>query len=186
MNSENTEIEQSVAPSRSSFWVLVVMTVGAAVGFSYWLRARNSSNVGGLDVGKPMPQLVASGWIQGEPPSAESLDGEVLVVHAWFPECIFCFREAPELIELQRKYQDRVKFIGMTFQDVDRIDAIRDFLETTGIDWLNGYGALDTLRAFEAEYFPTVWVVGRDGTVVWNKDESVGLEDGIERALAQD
>ncbi|WP_166819694.1 TlpA family protein disulfide reductase [Thalassoroseus pseudoceratinae] len=185
MNSETTGLEQPVPPSRSSFWVLVILTVGAAVGFSFWLRARNTSNVGGLDVGKPTPPLVASGWIQGEPPSAESLDGEVLVVHAWSPECVHCFREAPELIELQRKYQDRVKFIGLTFRDVDRIEAIRGFLETTGIDWLNGYGALDTLRGFEAEYLPTVWVVGRDGTVVWNKDESASLEDGIERALAQ-
>ncbi len=185
MSSENATVEAEVPPSRSSFWLLMLLTVCVAVGFAFWLRMKSATNVGGLDVGQPLPALNASGWLQGEPPTSESLDGEVLLIHAWFPECVFCFREAPELVKLQREYGDRVKFIGLTFRDVDQLDSIEGFLEATGIDWLNGYGALDTLRAFDAEYFPTIWVIGRDGTVVWNKDESESLVDGIERALAQ-
>ncbi len=186
MNSEVADLDQPSAPSRTSFWIVVLIVGGMAIGFAYWARLRSTTNVGGLDVGQPMPKLDASGWIHGEPPTSESLEGEVLVVHAWFPECVYCFREAPELIKLQREYGDRATFIGLTFRDVNQIDSIRGFLDATGIDWLNGYGALDTLRAFEAEYFPTLWVIGRDGTVIWNKDEKSSLEDGIKQALAQE
>lgn len=186
MNSEMTDLDHPTAPSRSGFWIVVLVAGCLAIGFAYWFRLRSTTNVGGLDVGQPMPMLNASGWIHGEPPTSESLESEVLVIHAWFPECVYCFREAPELITLQREYSDRVKFIGLTFRDVNQIEAIRGFLDATGIDWLNGYGALDTLRAFEAEYFPTLWVIDRNGVIVWNKDEPSSLRDGIEHALAQE
>ena len=37
----------------------------------------------GLEPGEPAPALVAEGWINGNSPTSESLDGKVVVVEAW-------------------------------------------------------------------------------------------------------
>ena len=37
----------------------------------------------GLETGEPAPALVAEGWINGNAPTPESLDGKVVFVEAW-------------------------------------------------------------------------------------------------------
>ena len=61
---------------------------------------------------------------------------------------------------------------------------IEEFVSEVGIEWPNGFGASQTLLEFQAEYIPSVWVIGTDGKIVWNHDSRGTLEDGIEQALA--
>lgn len=83
------------------------------------------------------------------------------------------------------KYRDRdVVFIGLTSEGASSLSGIRKFLSETGVPWVNGYGARDTLAAFQNSYIPQMWVIGPDGRVVWNRASSGDLEDGIEQALA--
>ena len=63
------------------------------------------------------------------------------------------------------------------------MDDMESFLHKSGIKWLNGYGAYNTLQQLEAHYIPAVWVIGTDGRVVWNTDSRKTLEEGIEEAL---
>lgn len=40
-----------------------------------------SGRIGGLGVGEQAPQILAEGWLGGQPP--QNLDGKVVVVNAW-------------------------------------------------------------------------------------------------------
>ena len=86
---------------------------------------------------------------------------------------------------MYENYRDQgVVFIGLTQEGEDALSQSQAFLEAAGITWLNGYGAVDTLSALECVAYPTMWVIGTDGKVVWNSDSPGALEDGIEKALS--
>ena len=75
-------------------------------------------------------------------------------------------------------------FIGLTNEGAADLPDIEEFLTDTGVTWLNGYGAGETLEQFGHAYNPQMWVIGRDGRIAWNQKSSVSLEEAIETALA--
>jgi hypothetical protein len=96
-----------------------------------------------------------------------------------------CRQAAPELVALHQKFASRgVVFVGLTGEGEDALPEIKEFLQSAGITWLNGYGAGKTMTALKAEYIPGLWVVDRGGTIVWNTDSGDSIEDAIEKALA--
>jgi hypothetical protein len=85
---------------------------------------------------------------------------------------------------VHKRYKKQgVVFIGLTPDDERMMDYMESFLNKAGIKWFNGYGAYDTLMQLETSHFPSVWVIGTDGRVVWNMDSRKTLEEGIEEAL---
>lgn len=137
-------------------------------------------------VGKKFPEIQADGWINGKAPKIESLKGKVLVIEAWATRCGPCRALAPEMVKLQKKYQDKdVVFIGMTDENGPLVPTIEGYLKQTGIGWLNAYGAYATIAKLGAEFIPYVWVVDANGTVAWTTESGGEIEDGIKLALDQ-
>jgi thiol-disulfide isomerase/thioredoxin len=186
--------EDRPAGSRRTFWIVFGTAAVVTTLFALWIGGARTHR-GGLEAGKPAPPIQAEGWLNGTAPEPGELVGRVLVVHAWSPDCPICFKESPDLIRLQRRYADRgVRFIGLTaYGSSDLPDpfgpgalpAIRQYLEETGIDWLNGYGAMQAFDALHVEYLPSVWVINRQGRIVWSKDSPGDPADAIDRALRQ-
>ena len=145
----------------------------------------SNSQRGGLEVGKTAPKIEAVGWLNGKPPTAEERKGKVVVVDAWATWCGPCREQAPEMVRIYNKFHSRgVVFIGLTAEGLGAVPKMKRFLSETRITWPNGYGAVRSLRQFEANSIPAVWVIGRDGKVAWNHNSKGTLEDGIEAALA--
>ena len=46
-------------------------------------NSASDERVGGLAVGKSVPVIAATGWLHGEAPTQESLEGKVTVIHTW-------------------------------------------------------------------------------------------------------
>lgn len=148
-------------------------------------NGRMGGGYGGLEVGKPAPKIEAAGWLNGEPPTAEQRKGKVVVVEAWASWCGPCRRAAPHMVRAYNKFHSHgVIFIGLTTQNASQISHMKRFLDDAGIAWPNGYGATNTLQAFQAEVIPLTWVIGRDGKVAWNSASKGTLEDAIAAALA--
>lgn len=106
-------------------------------------------------------------------------------MHAWFTTCPACYREAPSLVKLHAEYHDQgVEFVGLTYEPPDMVSQIEEYLDTTGITWVNGYGGLETLQAFGVEYFPSTWIIDAEGQILWNRDSDIPLEEAIPLALA--
>ena len=163
--------------------------VGLALFVAYYIYSMGGGSPGAIDptfaglaVGKPAPSVSAEGWVNGEP---ASLEGKVVVVHGWFYDCPFCWQEAPHVAALHEKYGDRVAFVGLTPDPPSDLAKVEEFVAKGEMKYPVGYGAIDSLVAFEAKAFPAVWVVGADGTVVWNRavEAEQSLEEAIEAAL---
>lgn len=148
-----------------------------------WMFSRR----GALSSKGPAPEIKAAGWINGEAPTKESLAGKVTVVAVWATWCGPCRVEARHLVAVHRRFADRgVVFLGLTAEGEEDLDHIREFLQRTGITWPNGWGAGDTARALKAEYIPALYVIDRDGQLVWfNQQDGGELEDILELALQQ-
>lgn len=168
--------------STGEFLLIAGVAVAVAVGMSLWIRRSDpvASGTAGLAVGSKAPAIAANEWINGEP----SGEPGVKFVHGWFTTCPACWKHSSELVELHEVYGDRVEFIGLAVEDEQSSAAVADFIEQNGYTWPNGYAAVPTLQGFEAQYFPCMWVLDRNGTVVWNRDSSEPIETALDRLLA--
>lgn len=163
--------------------VVLVLGVAAAFGMAFWMRSapERGEPVGGLGVGEEAPVITAPEWVNGKPTEGE---GRVRVVHAWFSTCPYCWKEAPQLVELHEKYGDRVEFIGLAFEGAEARDAVEDYVSSNGITWPNGFGEpFETLVALEPGGFPAAWVIDGNDVIVWSRDSDEPLQQAIERAL---
>lgn len=170
------------------FTIAIAIVLAVVLALYLWITAATPKTApSGLPPGNPAPQIAAQGWINGAAPGPDDLRGQVIVVDAWATWCGPCREAAPDLVDLHAKYKDRgVVFIGLTDEGPESLTAIRGFLNDTGITWLNGYGAGETLLALEAYAIPNTWVIGRDGKIVWSGHplDRRPLEEAIEKALA--
>lgn len=134
--------------------------------------------------GELFPPLVADGWFNGEAPTPEELKGQVYVVDIWASWCGPCRNATPGVIKLYEKNQDQgVRFFALTIDDTTQgLEDARIFVKRAGVPWPNGYGGILPTR-LGVTAIPTVFVVGRDGRVVWNSSNAGSLDDAIASAL---
>jgi thiol-disulfide isomerase/thioredoxin len=164
-------------------WMLVVLLLVVFPAGCAPVNTRSPVSAG-LPVGQFAPPVRAHKWIRGESQDGLELKGEVTVLIAWAYWCQPCRREATHLVAFHKQFKERgVRFIGLTTEGVDAEDRSEAFLADAGIEWPNGLGAIETLSELQAESIPSVWLVGRDGRIVWNMASETSLESAIEAAL---
>lgn len=169
----------------SALLFLIVVTLALPNLSGCGRAGRRPGGTGGLPAGELAPSLHAVGWINGEPLSEEERAGKVTVLIAWAYWCGPCFNEAPALVAAHDRFKDRgVQFVGLTSEGSDALDKSKEFIKAAGITWPNGYGALEPLRALRAEAIPAVWVVNKQGRIIWTFDSPGDYVDAIEQALA--
>ena len=76
-----------------------------------------------------------------------------------------------------------VVFVGLTAEGEDMLPQIESWTERLEIPWAVGYGAGPTLDKLEIPGYPTTFVIGRDGNVVWHSFKGGSLNGAIKDAL---
>jgi thiol-disulfide isomerase/thioredoxin len=121
----------------------------------------------------PAPEFAVKG-IDGSAVNLADARGKVVLLNFWATWCGPCRMEVPDLVELQKKYQDRLQVIGLVVDDADE-DAVRKFAKRYGINYPIAM-ATDEMR-FQfggVPALPTSFIIDPQGRVV---QKHIGLRD---------
>jgi thiol-disulfide isomerase/thioredoxin len=119
------------------------------------------------------PEFAAKG-MDGNAVSLGAARGKVVLLNFWATWCGPCRMEVPDLVELQKKYRDRLQVIGLVVDDADK-DAVRKFAKRYSINYPVAM-ATDEMR-FQfggVPALPTSFIIDARGRVV---QKHIGLRD---------
>lgn len=145
-----------------------------------------SGPVWAAELGMPAPALSIDQWIKGGPASIAPGD-KVYVVEFWATWCGWCVKSIPHLTELQKKYKDKVVFIGVSDEDAD---TVRQFVKDQGSS-MDYTVAIDPSRrthraymdAFNQDGLPTAFVIDKQARILWVGHPMGGLEEVLAGVL---
>ena len=130
--------------------------------------------------------LTGLSWIKGEPVAIAP--GKVYVVEFWATWCPPCRESIPHLTALQKKYTDRVVFVGVS-QEAPAV--VKPFVSKQA-DNMDYTVAVDTagavsrgyMRAFHQGGIPHAFVVDAEGKVVWHGHPLGPIDQVLDEVLA--
>jgi len=73
--------------------------------------------------------------------------------------------------------------VALTVEPALDVEKINQFAEQLQVSWPIGYGANETTSALKVRSYPTTFVIGRSGKVVWHSFQTGTLARAIRRAL---
>ena len=96
-----------------------------------WQVGEIDQSRSGLEIGQSMPPLAGvEGWLNGNGPTQDELQGKVVFVNGWFLNCPYCHKGMPDLVDVYNEYHDKgVVFVGMTFDTGEDVKNVERFLE---------------------------------------------------------
>lgn len=175
------EFRRSSRAGQAFLFLLALALVVSA--FAWMARPRDEAKL--LPQG-PAPEIRAVGWVNGEAPTKASLAGKVVVIEVWATWCRPCHEMLPRMVALHDRYADRgVVFVGLTSEAKAKVPTIESVLNKAGARWPTGWGAEQTIRELGVEYLPSIFVVGRNGQIVWTISDGGDLADALEKALKE-
>jgi thiol-disulfide isomerase/thioredoxin len=141
------------------------------------------------ELGDKAPALQIKEWVKGAAVDLASGDGKkAYVVEFWATWCPPCRASIPHLTEMQKKFKDKVTFIGVSDEPAP---TVRKFVERMG-DKMDYAVAVDDNRQTSARYMgafgiggiPHAFVVDASGAIVWHGHPMSELEQVLERVVA--
>ncbi len=123
----------------------------------------------------PAPDFQLAG-LDGKPVTLAGSKGKVVLVNFWATWCGPCRAEIPDLVELQKKYKDRLQILGLVVDD-DDLDAIKKFSARYGINYPVALATNDIRIQYGGiPALPTSFVLDSEGRVVQKHE---GLRDPV-------
>jgi thiol-disulfide isomerase/thioredoxin len=123
----------------------------------------------------PAPDFQLTG-LDSRPVTLAGSKGKVVLVNFWATWCGPCRAEIPDLVELQKKYQDRLQILGLVVDD-DDLDAVKKFAAKFGINYPVALATNDIRIQYGGiPALPTSFVLDSEGRVVQKHE---GLRDPV-------
>jgi len=112
--------------------------------------------------------------LDGKPVSLEEAKGKIVLLNFWATWCGPCRAEIPDLVDLQKRYADKLEIIALA-TDEDDADEVRRFVAGSGIN----YRVAMTTDPVRLAYggiaaLPTSFIIDSQGRAV---QKHIGLND---------
>jgi cytochrome c biogenesis protein CcmG/thiol:disulfide interchange protein DsbE len=112
--------------------------------------------------------------LEGKPVSLAEAKGKVVLLNFWATWCGPCRAEIPDLVDLQKRYADKLEIIALATQEDDD-DQVRRFVLRSGINYRVAMAPDEVVRAYGGiAALPTSFVIDAQGRVV---QKHIGLND---------
>jgi len=140
---------------------------------------RDPHTIGSPLVGRGAPDFALRPMGGGDPVTLASLRGKPVVLNFWATWCVPCFEEHPVLVSTARRLGDRVRFVGVIYDDSE--EQVTSFLARQGASYpsLMDPGA-KTAIAFGVFGVPETYFIDAEGKIA---AKQIGPLD--EQTLAQ-
>src|SRR5437868_3479660 len=104
--------------------------------------------------------------LEGKPLTLADYKNKVILLNFWATWCGPCRAEIPDLIELQKRYADKLQIIGLDVDDDDST-AVKKFVEANGINYPIGMATNEIrIQYGGVAALPTSFVLDSEGRVV--------------------
>jgi thiol-disulfide isomerase/thioredoxin len=114
--------------------------------------------------------------LEGKPITLAASKGKVVLLNFWATWCGPCRAEIPDLVELQKKYADRLQIIGLDVDD-DDVTEVKKFVAENKINYPVGMATNEIRMQYGGvAALPTSFVLNSDGQVVQKHE---GLRDPL-------
>ena len=112
--------------------------------------------------------------LDGRPVSLSEAKGKIVLLNFWATWCGPCRAEIPDLVDLQKRYADKLQIIALA-TDEDDSDVVRRFVMKSGINYRVAMTSEEVRRSYGGiAALPTSFVIDPQGRVV---QKHVGLND---------
>lgn len=112
--------------------------------------------------------------LDGKPVSLTEAKGKIVLLNFWATWCGPCRAEIPDLVDLQKRYADKLEIIALATQEDDS-DQVRRFVQHSGINYRVAMASDDVVRDYGGiAALPTSFVIDAQGRVV---QKHIGLND---------
>jgi thiol-disulfide isomerase/thioredoxin len=112
--------------------------------------------------------------LDGKPLSLADAKGKIVLLNFWATWCGPCRAEIPDLVDLQKRYADKLEIIALATEE-DDADQVRRFVLHSGINYRVAMAPDDVVREYGGvAALPTSFVIDREGRIV---QKHIGLND---------
>lgn len=158
--------------------LLIIVPILAVLGANI---SRDPHKVNSPMIGRSAPTFVLHDVTSGTEVSLETLRGAPAVVNFWATWCVPCFAEHGVLQQAAQQYGDRVRFVGVVYDDEP--GKIKDFLRDNGSSYPTLVDAAGkTAIAYGVYGVPETFFLDSKGVIV-AKFEGAVSPDVIESNL---
>ena len=118
--------------------------------------------------------------LQGNKISFEDLNDKPVFLNIWATWCPPCIAELPSIQELYEDYGDKVNFVLITSEDIQKVQK---FAAEHEYNELPFYLSSSVPQNFSTNSIPATFIISKNGRVVVNKNGAARWNSGTSRDL---
>jgi peroxiredoxin len=167
---ETTALPTERRLSRRASWLAMGLVL-LALGLLWMAPATEDVPAGANDdekaaIGRAAPLHYTLKDMNGVDVKLESFKGKIILLNFWATWCDPCKIEIPDLVDLQKQYQEDIVVLGFSIDD--SMDQLKPFAAEYKVNYplLLGLGREDVQDAYGPMWaLPSTVIIGRDGRI---------------------